>query len=117
MFRKILLIPALVIGTGLFLTETSAKAQVSIRVGIGAPAYPPPILYRPAPLVIVPYSPPIVSYPAPVYVAHHHHFRVVYRASCNDPWVVYEVVRSSEQAHHAANHLRRLGYEASVWRN
>ena len=66
------MIPALVLGTGLFLNASSASA------------HPHPIYYPHHYPIVRPITvcPPVVIAPAP-------RFQVVYRASCNALWVIY----------------------------
>jgi hypothetical protein len=135
MTRKLFLIPALLIGATLCVTESaSAHPPLPPLPGphfrpLPGPHFrplPPPIVVRPSisiGLPILPPPPPVVVRPTvvvdpypvvPVYPAY---YRVAYRATCNDPWITYQSFRTPDVARDVAADLRDRGYESTVFRD
>jgi len=105
MLRKWLLVPALLVGAGLFLTTPAAKADVICTT---------PVQVTPR-VVVAPQIIPAPVCPRPVVVAYHHHsFEVLYRGCISEPWHCYGVYRSYHAAREVSFDLRHRGYETRV---
>jgi len=105
MFRKWLLVPALLVGAGLFLTAPAAKADVICTT---------PVCVTPR-VVVAPQFVPAPICPRPVVVAYHHPcYKVLYRGCGSEPWCSYGVYRSYHAARNVSFDLRHRGYETRV---
>jgi hypothetical protein len=133
MTRKLFLIPALLIGATLCVTETASAhppihhlpppghhfrplpppivVRPAVGISIGVPLLPPP----PPPPVLV--RPTVVIDPYPVVPVYPAYYRVAYRATCNDPWITYQSFRTPDVARDVAADLRDRGYESAVFRD
>jgi hypothetical protein len=103
--RKWLLVPALLVGAGLFLTAPAAKADFIITT---------PVRVTPR-VVVAPQIIPAPIYPRPVVVTYHHHsYEVLYRSCVSEPWQSYGAYRSYHAAREVSFDLRLMGYEVRV---
>jgi hypothetical protein len=112
MTRKLLLIPALLIGAGLFFATAPANADpynYHHHHGYHGPIVVRPIVSYP---VYRPVFAPSVVITAPVVTPQ---FQVVFRAICNEPWRTYQVFGTRIVAGSVANDLRGMGYETAVF--
>lgn len=134
--RKIILIPAIALAAGLFLTQTAqAQPPMPPRHGHshGPAMHPPgmPLPPRPAPAIGIGIRPSpnlgigiSIGGPVPVYPIHrppvivvdpvHECYRVVYRECAHDPWRTYRVYHSHRLAHDVADQLGAMGYQTRV---
>ena len=123
--RNQILVPAMALA-GLFLAD-QVQAQPFIRTMPHAPVrvvrtVPPPVVISRAPAIGIginvglPINPyPIYQPPVIIVDPIYNHYRVVLRASCNEPWRTYRIYPSRRLAFDMASELRYMGYEARVF--
>ena len=111
MLRKLLLSSVVAVGllgTTEFTSKAEAHPAIEIGIGVGRPAYAPPLIY-PAPS----YNPPPVVYSAPLVVVRHH-YDVLYRGCPTEPWHLYGVYHSHTRAHEVVDVLAHRGFEVRM---
>lgn len=110
MFRKTILIPALLLGTALFMTASTASAHPNEHHHGG--------YVRPYPIHYIP-----IVRPIPVYVSASivpvapicHRFQVAYRSNCEMPLQTYSIYTSRAVAYDVAAQVRAQHFESLVW--
>lgn len=129
--QKMILIPAMTLAAGLFLSEL-AQAQPYYRTGPAVGVFvrpgPGPYVGIRAPGVGISIGAPLATYPilrspavivdtAPPPVVVYDDYIVEYRTRIGDPWRVYRGYASRRAAFDVADQLRDMGYHTRVLRD